>query len=84
MKTRLWADVPEAKDFVRENRPAPNTLDFTPLTGASPTRPRIKSKEEIEALKSELDQAAAQSRSRAGLAPPSAKPSPGKPKSAHP
>ena len=58
MSTRLYADVPEAKDFVRQNRPPPETLDFKPTTGTDPARPKVRTKPELDALQSELESAA--------------------------
>lgn len=66
MNTRLWADVPEAKDFVRESRPPPGSLSYQPLTGEDPERPKPRTEEELKALESELDQAAARNTRRRG------------------
>jgi hypothetical protein len=54
MHTKIWADVPEAKDFVRETRPPPDGLAYQPVTGTDPERPKLRSKAELEALESEL------------------------------
>lgn len=59
MSTRLWADVPEAKDFVRDTRPPPDSLTYQPLTGTDPERPKPRSTAELQALQSELESAAA-------------------------
>jgi len=67
MHTRIWADVPEARDFVRENRPAEADLEYQPLTGTDPERPKVKTKAEIEALQAELEGAGARNEKRAGL-----------------
>jgi hypothetical protein len=58
MSTHLFADVPEAKDFVRESRPPPDTLDYQPLTGPDREGPKLKTKDELKALESELEAAA--------------------------
>jgi hypothetical protein len=58
MHTRIWADVPEAKDFVRETRPPPDSLAYQPVTGTDPERPKLRSKAELEGLESELERAA--------------------------
>ena len=58
MHTKIWADVPEAKDFVRETRPPPDSLAYQPVTGTDPERPKLRSKTELEALESELERAA--------------------------
>jgi hypothetical protein len=59
MSTHLFADVPDARDFVRESRPPPDTLDYQPLTGPDRERPKLKTKDELKALASELEAAAA-------------------------
>jgi hypothetical protein len=66
MHTKIWADVPEAKDFVRETRPPPDSLAYQPVTGTDPERPKLRSKVELEALKSELERAAAHNERNAG------------------
>lgn len=66
MRTRLWADVPEAKDFVRESRPAGEALEYQPTTGADPQRPTPRTKGELEALQNELESAAARNEAKAG------------------
>ena len=43
MSSHLWTNVPEAQDFVRESRPAPKDLKYTPLQsqlGPDPVRPK--------------------------------------------
>ncbi len=66
MHTKIWADVPEAKDFVRETRPPPDSLAYQPTTGTDPERPKLRSKAELEALESELTRAAAHNDRKAG------------------
>ena len=66
MHTKIWADVPEAKDFVRETRPPPDSLAYQPVTGTDPERPKLRSKAELEALESELTRAATHNDRRAG------------------
>ena len=58
MSTRLWADVPEAKDFVRDTRPPLDSLSYQPVTGIDPERPKPRSTAELQALQSELERAA--------------------------
>jgi hypothetical protein len=74
MSTQLFADVPEAKDFVRAARPPADTLDFRPTAGTDPARPKPRTKAELDALQSELESAAQRNQARAGLRPPPAKP----------
>ena len=66
MHTKIWADVPEAKDFVRETRPPPDSLAYRPVTGTDPARPKLRSKVELEALESELERAASHNDKNAG------------------
>jgi hypothetical protein len=66
MHTKIWADVPEAKDFVRETRPPPDSLAYQPVRGTDPERRKLRSKAELEALKSELERAAAHNNRNAG------------------
>jgi hypothetical protein len=66
MHTKIWADVPEAKDFVRDTRPPPDSLVYQPVTGSDPERPKLRSKTELEALESELERAAAHNDKKAG------------------
>jgi hypothetical protein len=58
MHTKLWADVPEAKEFVRESRPAPDSLSYQPVTGTDPPRPKLRDQAELKALEIELEHAA--------------------------
>ncbi len=66
MHTKIWADVPEAKDFVRETRPPPDSLAYRPVTGIDPERPKLRSKMELESLESELERAASHNDRNAG------------------
>jgi len=59
LSTRVWADVPEAKDFVRESRPPPESLAYQPVTGPDRTGPELRSQAELKALETELESAAA-------------------------
>ncbi|MGC2220965.1 MAG: hypothetical protein WA624_00620 [Methylocella sp.] len=65
MHTKIWADVPEAKDFVRDTRPPPESLAYQPVTGTDPERPKLRNKAELTDLESELERAAAHNDSSA-------------------
>jgi hypothetical protein len=65
MNTKLWADVPEAKDFVRDTRPPPDSLAYQPVTGLDPDRPKPRNKEELQALQGELETAVAHNQGKA-------------------
>jgi hypothetical protein len=75
MSTKLWADVPEAKDFVRDSRPPPDSLAYQPVTGTDPDRPKLRSKAELQALQGDLEHAGAHNdtnaRKRLGIKKPS-------------
>src|SRR3984893_10779793 len=66
MHTKIWADVPEAKDLVRETRPPPDGLAYQPVTGTDPERPKLRSKAELEALESELTRGVSHNDRQAG------------------
>lgn len=66
MHTRLWADVPKEKDFVRDTRPPTEALGYQPLTGTDPERPKLRTKAELKALESELDSATLENDRKAG------------------
>jgi hypothetical protein len=76
MSTKLWADVPEAKDFVRESRPPPDSLSYQPVTGTDPERPKPRNKAELQSLEAELERAGAHNegtaRKRLGIKKPAA------------
>lgn len=74
LHTKIWADVPEAKDFVRDSRPPPESLSYQPLTGADPVRPQLRTKAELDTLENELERAAAHNYRRAGKRWPIKKP----------
>lgn len=65
MRTRLWADVPEAKDFVRQTRPSTDQLDYQPTRGTDPERPKVRTGAELEALQRELERAGARHETKA-------------------
>ncbi len=69
MHTKIWANVPEAKDFVRETRPPPDSLAYQPVTGTDLQRPKLRSKAELEALESELERASSRNDRKAGKRP---------------
>ena len=74
MNTKIWADVPEAKDFVRDSRPPADSLSYQPLNGVDPERPKPRSKAELQALQGELEQAGLHNQARAGQKPAVKKP----------
>ncbi len=79
LSTHLFADVPDAKDFVRDTRPPAETLDYAPLAGPDREGEKPKNKDELKALAAELEAAALRNeelaRDRLGYTKPAA-PSP--------
>ena len=72
--SRLWTDVSPAQDFVRESRPDPKTLDYEPLTGTDPQRPKPRDKANVEALQAELEHdGALNAKKGVGLARPASR-----------
>jgi hypothetical protein len=58
VNNKMWETPPEPKEFVRENRRPVDELQYEPTVGIDPERPKTKSKDELNGLKSELDDAA--------------------------
>ncbi len=58
LNTRFWTDLPEPKDFVRQNRQPDDELKYQPTVGADPERPKARSKDELKSLQSEMEEAA--------------------------
>ncbi len=82
MQTRIWADVPEAKDFVKEHRPDREKLKYQPVTGTDPERPKPRTPAELKDLESELETARVNTDKRAGIKPSPAVPAAAKQKPA--
>ena len=55
MTTHLTTTAPPAEAFVRATHPAQKDLDYTPLTGEDPVRPKPRDKANIMALQAELE-----------------------------
>jgi hypothetical protein len=72
MQTRIWADVPEPKDFVKEHRPDKEKLEYQPVTGTDPERPKLKTPSELKDLESELEAARVKADKKAGIKPTAA------------
>ena len=53
--THLWTDVPPAQDFVKDTRPNPKSLKYTPLTGVDPVRPKARDPANVQALQAEME-----------------------------
>ncbi len=70
MRTRIWADVPEAKDFVRQSRPSSSAHDYEPTSRADPQRQAPRTKTELEALRNELEAGVAHNEASAGRRKP--------------
>lgn len=59
MHTHLRTKVPPAPDWIAATRPDAKTLDYEPLTGSDPVRPKPRDKANVMALQAELEQDAA-------------------------
>jgi len=57
LQTRLWTDVPEAKDFVKEHRPETDKLNYQPTWGKLPERPKLRNESQLQDLDKELEAA---------------------------
>ena len=53
--THLWTETGPAKDFVRDSRPDPKSLNYAPLTGTDPERPKPRDAANVQALQAELE-----------------------------
>jgi hypothetical protein len=82
MQTRLWADVPEPKDFVKDHRPDKEKLEYQPVTGTDPDRPKLRTPAELKDLETELESARVKTDKRAGIKPSPVTPAAAKPKPA--
>ncbi len=69
LQTRLWADVPEPKDFVKDRRPDPARLKYQPVTGTDPERPKLRTPAELKDLETELEAARLHADKQAGIKP---------------
>ena len=75
MSSHLWSDVGPARDFVRESRPDPKSLEYQPLTGTDPQRAKPRDAANIQALQAELERDRV-TNNRKAPAPRRAKPAP--------
>lgn len=74
MHAKLWEDVPEAKAFVKEHRPPPDSLQYQPtqdretLTdGPTVPQPQILNGNELQSLQGELEHAGVKNEKAAGV-----------------
>ena len=63
--TRLWTDVPPARDFVEETRPDIKGLTYTPLTGVDPVRPKPRDPANVQAFQVEMERFRAENEAKA-------------------
>ena len=73
LRWRPTTTAPDMPDFVKKTRPAEEQLNYTPLTGEEPTRPKRLTPAELAATTGKLDAAAASARARAAAAFPAKK-----------
>lgn len=57
--THLWTETAPPQDFVRDSRPEAAALDYAPLTGADPVRPKPRDAANVLALQAELERSRA-------------------------
>ena len=77
MSSHLWTSVPQARDFVRDSRPAHKDMTYTPLTsqlGKDPDRPKPRDPANVLALQAELEQSIAHNNARSKGVRPAAIP----------
>ncbi|MFT4096735.1 MAG: hypothetical protein QM651_06400 [Rhodoblastus sp.] len=74
MKWRPAARDKDMPDFVKKSRPPEDRLNFTPLVGQEPARPKRKTPAELAAEMKKFDAAGAAARARAGRAFGAARP----------
>ena len=67
MNTHLTTTAPPAEEFVRATHPAQKDLDYTPLTGVDPVRPKPRDKANIMALQAELERDGATARGKGAV-----------------
>jgi hypothetical protein len=67
LNTRLWTDVPEAKEFVKATRPPEDTLEYQPTAGKDVLRPKPRTPEELKAMEDELERAGVAAERAAGV-----------------
>ena len=65
--THLWTETGQAKDFVRDSRPDPKALDYTPLTGTDPERPKPRDAANVQALQAELERDQIANKGKSGV-----------------
>ncbi|WP_026606924.1 hypothetical protein [Methylocapsa acidiphila] len=65
-KTKIFADRPEAKEFVRASRPPSEALGYLPTARTDPERPAPRTEAELKALEAELERGAAHNQASAG------------------
>ena len=67
MHTKLWEDVPEAKDFVKQSRPPDDALQYQPTQGDDPKGAQLLNPNQLNSLQDELEHAGAHAEHSAGV-----------------
>lgn len=67
LHTKLWEVPPEAKPFVKETRVPVDSLHYQPTIGTDPARPKVLTKDQLQSLQGELEQAGAHNEKAAGV-----------------
>ncbi|MGA3303598.1 MAG: hypothetical protein ABSC72_09960 [Methylovirgula sp.] len=67
MHTKLWEDVPEPKDFVKQSRPPDDALQYQPTQGDDPKGAQLLNPNQLDSLQDELEHAGAHAEHSAGV-----------------
>lgn len=67
MHAKLWEDVPEAKDFVKQSRPPDDALQYQPTQGDDPKGAQLLNSNQLDSLQDELEHAGANAEHSAGV-----------------
>ncbi len=67
MHTKLWEDVPEAKDFVKQSRPPDDALQYQPTQGDDPKGAKLLNSNQLDSMQGELEHAGALAERSAGV-----------------
>jgi hypothetical protein len=67
MHTKLWEDVPEAKDFVKATRPPDDALEYQPTQGDDPKGAQLLNSNQLDSMQGELEHAGALAERSAGV-----------------
>lgn len=67
MHTKLWEDVPQPKDFVKQSRPPEDALQYQPTQGNDPKGAQLLNSDQLDSMQDELEHAGALAEHSAGV-----------------